>query len=185
LCLATSVDPRGWNTQVGTRPGLKRLPLHQPRSKSAPRPGASFLNALTDNPSLIPRFSYPQSVYFLLSEDNFLYAWNQWLAPGLESKGYDVTVEYFSLSSITLRAEPTLWQEPAKKPSLYFSVVRDYLTRRWRDGTDAFTSIKDEVLQIILEGTMMVEDTRREVRDHCEQYRGVRPHVIGWLLLLP
>jgi hypothetical protein len=61
--------------------------------------------------------------------------------------------------------------------------VKEYLTKRWCDATDAFASIKDEALKMILERTMHVEDIRREVRAHCEQYRGVRPDVIAWLLL--
>jgi hypothetical protein len=70
-----------------------------------------------------------------------------------------------------------------KKTKLYFSLVKEYLTKCWCGATDAFASIKDEALKMILEHTMQVENIRREVQDHCEQHRGVRPDIIAWLLL--
>jgi hypothetical protein len=39
-----------------------------------------------------------------------------------------------------------------------------------------------EALKMILEHTMQVEDIRREVWAHCEQYCGICPDVIAWLL---
>jgi hypothetical protein len=43
--------------------------------------------------------------------------------------------------------------------------VKEYMTKRWRDGSDMFAGIKDEALKKILERTMVVEDLRKEVNN--------------------
>jgi hypothetical protein len=63
------------------------------KKKLALKDAKAFFRMLVDHESVIPRFSYPQSVFFLLSENNFSQAWDHWLGPGLQFKGYDVTVE--------------------------------------------------------------------------------------------
>jgi hypothetical protein len=50
----------------------------------------------------------------------------------------------------------------------YFSDIRLYLTKRWRNANDKFQHIKDEVLRKILERTMDAEDLRKEVGNHLK-----------------
>lgn len=52
--------------------------------------GLALVEALKHNPDIIPRASYPQSVYFLLNLSNFQQAWDMWLGYSLELRGYNV-----------------------------------------------------------------------------------------------
>jgi esterase/lipase len=59
-------------------------------------------------------------------------------------------------------------QEPAANLKTYFSKIKQYLTKRWRNANNKFRSIDDEVLRKILERTMDAEDLKKEVSDHLK-----------------
>jgi len=55
--------------------------------------GKDLVDALCQHGSLLPRLACPESIFFLLNEDNFMRAWNYWLGPGLQRCGKKV--KYF------------------------------------------------------------------------------------------
>lgn len=54
------------------------------------RTGSDLIAALVKYPTIIPLKSYPQAVYFLLNQENFLRSWHLWLAYGLEFNKYNM-----------------------------------------------------------------------------------------------
>jgi hypothetical protein len=54
-------------------------------------------------------------------------------------------------------------QSPAANLKAYFSIIKQYLTKRWHNKRDKFQNIVDEVLRKILECTIEVEKLRKEV----------------------
>jgi hypothetical protein len=56
--------------------------------------GKELIRAFLQYPTLIPRASYPQSVYFALGQANFTRTWHHYLGAGLHSFGYNVNPFY-------------------------------------------------------------------------------------------
>jgi hypothetical protein len=56
--------------------------------------GKELIQAFLRYPTLIPRASYPQSVYFTLGQANFTRTWHHYLGAGLHSLGYNVNPLY-------------------------------------------------------------------------------------------
>ncbi|KAJ7780390.1 hypothetical protein B0H14DRAFT_2631168 [Mycena olivaceomarginata] len=55
--------------------------------------GKELIRAFLQYPTLIPRASYPQSVYFALGQANFTRTWHHYLGAGLHSFGYNVHLQ--------------------------------------------------------------------------------------------
>lgn len=56
--------------------------------------GRDVFRFLIKNPKAIPLASSPSSAYFLLSLENFLEAWRDWLLYAIQSAGYDVSTPF-------------------------------------------------------------------------------------------
>jgi hypothetical protein len=83
------------------REGLTKLPAEVEKSGRRKNVGHHFLDALIAHLSLIPRHSYPQTIYFLFSENNFIHTWETWLAACLVHCGYDIQVGYIPFLVLT------------------------------------------------------------------------------------
>jgi hypothetical protein len=68
--------------------------LKVPKSRKEIIDGNNLIKALVEHPDLVPWITYPQGVYILLSEKNFIYASRFWLRYALERKGYLVCDDF-------------------------------------------------------------------------------------------
>ncbi|TEB27681.1 hypothetical protein FA13DRAFT_1712396 [Coprinellus micaceus] len=87
---------------------------------------------LMKSPKTIPLLSSPSSAYFLLSQENFMEAWRDWLLCALQNVGYDVS---------------PLYRDSVLNQNL-FTEVSTALSERIQRGLDVIT---DSCLRVILD----------------------------------
>ncbi|KAJ7928990.1 hypothetical protein B0H13DRAFT_2542848 [Mycena leptocephala] len=111
-----------------------------------------LISALLAQPSLIPRVSYPQCVYFTLSLDNFVRTWHHFLGAGLYSFGYNVDAR-------NLR-------------SLYQDLMQD-IAKRGKQSR--LSDIQDLGLRTIFERTLSFKALKNQVDNHAFRHKPERP----------
>ncbi|KDR64965.1 hypothetical protein GALMADRAFT_82467 [Galerina marginata CBS 339.88] len=113
-----------------------------------------LLKFLKDHPDVIPRQSYPSSVYFLLSEGNFIIAYKEWLAFALNELN---ELEPREIRRLNDKDMHTLYTEVMRVLGThidngYINEYKDAALETILRRTIAFRDIKNGLVDKILQG---------------------------------
>ncbi|KDR65712.1 hypothetical protein GALMADRAFT_148477 [Galerina marginata CBS 339.88] len=122
---------------------------------------SEVLQFLKKNPDVIPRQSYPSSIYFLLNRDNFLIAYKQWLAFAINEANQSETKAKYIYDLNGLKEDQMIhW--------LYSDLMRE-LKGQVKSG--AINYYNNPALETILRRSDIFRDIKKELANKILQGR--------------
>lgn len=119
-----------------------------------------FLKPEHDN--IIPRGKMPQLIQLFLSEANFTQAYNLWLGPVLQAKGYDVRAEFLLCYALSYTFTQVRSLTVHKLYSTFMKVLRH---KRPKD----ISAIHNPVWRTILQRTLQIRTAESDEKNWLER----------------
>jgi hypothetical protein len=126
-------------------------------------------------PDIIPFSSYPASVFFLLSPDNFAEAWRSWFLFVLRARGYQVRARPYLASPSLISLQTSHWELPGGnvKPTLFRLLIQSLaekaksecvdLTDLSRDPVAKFQYVTDPRVEVVLRRTAQFHHLKKDL----------------------